>query len=211
MVNNLLLRLREGTVTSVDETDYTQLLVSFINETKREVEDSWNWVQLRTTIQIPTLGDSSTFRYTLTGAGNRYRILQVINDTEDYEMRRVPYKWMNKQFTAGTLQYGSPQFYDVNGNTSGDPNVDLYPIPDAVENINFNMIVPQDDLSLDTDVITVPHWPVLLGAYSKAISERGEDGGQTFAEAERNYMKTLSDAIAIDSSKVDDELIWEVR
>lgn len=209
IVNAVLRRLREDTVTSITQSDYAVLIGDFVNEAKREVEDSWNWIQLRQTIQVTTA--ATIFRYTLTGAGNRFRLLQVINDTEDSELQKAPYGHMNRLFTAsGSTQTGSPDLYDINGNTSGDPNVDLWPIPNAVETINFNMVIPQDDLSSDSEVLTVPSWPVILGAYMKALSERGEDSGRTYAEVMNDYHRALSDSIAIDAGNVPEELIWEV-
>ena len=110
-------------------------------------------------------------------------------------------------------QKESPMYYDVNGNTDGDMNVDLYPIPNAAETINFNMVVPQSNLTAGTDdstSITVPSQPVIIGAYAKALSERGEDSGTQYAEAQKQYALALSDAIAIDSINYTDELNWEV-
>jgi hypothetical protein len=211
IVNSVLRRLREAEVSSVANTDYSKLIGDFVNDAKREVEDSWNWIQLRTTIQVTTV--ASTWRYTLTGSGDRSKILQVLNDTEDVELKRVPYKWMNKQFILQTPQEETPMYYDVNGNTSGDMNVDLYLIPNAVEVINFNMVVPQDDLSSSTDdntSVTVPSKPVILGAYAKALAERGEDGGTQFKEALIQYEAALADAIAIDAMNYPQELVWEV-
>lgn len=210
LINAVLRRLREDTVTSIDQSDYAALIGDFVNEAKREVEDAWNWIQLRQTIQVATVAD--TYRYTLTGAGNRFRVLQVVNDTDDTILKKGPYKYMNQLFTtSGTTQTGSPWLYDINGNTNGDPNVDLYAIPDAVYTINFNLIIPQDDFTADGETLTVPSWPVILGAYMKAISERGEDGGRSYAEVANDYQKALSDAIAIDAGNVPDELIWEVN
>lgn len=210
IINNVLRKLREDEASSSGQSSYVSLIGDFVNETKREVEDAWDWVQLRTTIQVTT--SASIWRYTLTGAGTRFRILQVINDTEDLVMIKAPYKWMNKQFTTvGTVQQGSPQFYDINGSTDGDPNVDLYPIPNAIEVINFNLVLPQDDFTEDTTELSVPSYPVILGAYAKALSERGEDGGVSYDEAQAKYEKALSDAIAIDASNVQEELIWEVE
>lgn len=209
IVNAVLRRLREDEVTSVEETSYSKLVGDFVNEAKREVEDSWNWIQLRSTIRFACT--PSTYEYTLTGAGNRFRILQVLNDSEDFEMRRVPYSFMNRLFlTSGTVQTGHPEFYDINGSSGGDPNVNVWPIPSSADYLNFNMIIPQDDLSDDTDVLTVPSMPVVLGAYAKAVSERGEDGSTMFAETMNNYSKALSDAIAIDSYNVSEELNWGV-
>ena len=207
LINAVLRRLREDEVSSYDQSNYSKLIGDFVNEAKREVEDAWNWVQLRSTTQVTTV--SGTFRYNLTGVSNRYRVLQVVNDTQDYEMQLAPYKWMNLQFTTGNTQNASPSYYDINGNSSGDPNVDLYPIPDAAYIINFNMIVPQSDFSADDTELVVPSWPVILGAYAKALSERGEDAGTQFAEAANMYQTALSDAIAIDAQKVPHELVWE--
>ena len=206
LVNSVLRRLREDEVSTVSQSNYAKLIGDFVNETKREVEDSWNWVQLRDTIQVTTV--AGTFRYTLVGARNRYRVLQVVNDTDDTEMRLAGYKWMNLQLT-GTPQQAAPLYFDFNGSEDGDPNSDMYPIPDKAYTINYNMIIPQDDLSAEADILTVPEWPVILGAHAKAISERGEDASTQFAEVAKMYYAALSDAIAIDAQKIPNETIWE--
>ena len=81
-------------------------------------------------------------------------------------------------------------------------------MPDGSYNINFDLIVPQDDLSADADELTLPEYPVILGAYAKALAERGEDGGFMFAEAESNYQKSLSDAVALDAGNLPFETVW---
>jgi len=205
-VNKVLLRLREDTVNDLT-ADYTQLICEFVNETKREVEDAWDWVQLRTTIQVPTV--ASQLRYTLTGSGNRARIQYVNNDTDNFPLRLANSRWMTNQFTLGTTQEGSPTFYDINGSSGGDYNVDLFPIPDAVYNVNFNMVIPQDDLTSISDVITVPAYPVVLGAYAKAIAERGEDSGLSYRDSLVNAEKALQDAISMDAALVPSEMVWE--
>lgn len=206
LINKVLVRLREDEVDDLSQP-YTKLIGEFINESKREVEDAWKWVQLRTTIQVPaTAGDS---RYTLTGSGDRSKILYVINDTDDFEMRLANSKWMTKQFTTANTQQASPIYYDLNGQTGGDSNVDIFPIPDASYNLNFNMVIPQDDLATISEELTVPDYPVILGAYAKAIAERGEDSGLSYRDALVNADKALSDAISIDAMNVPSELIWE--
>jgi hypothetical protein len=206
LINKVLIRLREDTVDDLSQP-YTQLIGEFINESKREVEDSWRWVQLRTTIQVPATAGNS--RYTLTGSGDRSKIMYVINDTDDFEMRLANSKWMTLQFTTSTVQQSSPIYYDLNGQTGGDSNVDVFPIPDASYFLNFNMIIPQSELTVISEELTVPDYPVLLGAYAKAIAERGEDSGLSYRDALVNAEKALSDAIAIDAINVPSELIWE--
>lgn len=209
LVNKVLIRLREDEVNSVSQDSYSKLIGELVNQTKREVEDAWNWILLRTTIQATTAAD--TFRYTLTGAGNRFRVLHVFNDTDDVEMRQVPAKYMTQLHTGADSQSASPLYFDFNGSTGGDPNVDVWPVPDGVYNLNFDLVVPQDDLSADADVLTVPEYPVLLGAFAKALAERGEDGGMMFAEAESNYQKALADAIGLDAVNTPFENTWEVH
>ena len=207
LVNKVLIRLRESEVTSVAQSSYSKLVGELINQTKREVEDSWQWVLLRSTVQVPTV--SGTFRYTLTGAGNRFKLLHVFNDTANNEMFQISSKEMTQNYTGGNIISNSPTSFDFNGSTDGDPNVDVYPQPNSVENLNFDMVIPQIDLDADADILTVPEYPVILGAYAKAAAERGEDGGFMFAEAESNYQKALQDAIAIDASNLPFETIWE--
>ena len=45
-VNKVLKRLRENTVSSVDETLYSRLVGEFVNDANRMVEDAWDWSEL---------------------------------------------------------------------------------------------------------------------------------------------------------------------
>lgn len=209
LINAVLRRLRESEVSSWDETAYSKLIGDFVNEAKREVEDAWNWMQLRSSIQVTC--SPNVFSYALTGAGNRYRVLQVINDTQDYDMRGVPYKHLNRLFVVtDTVETGNPLYYGINGMTGDDPNVDVWPVPSAADVLLFHMVIPQADLDANADTLTVPSWPVILGAFAKALSERGEDGSTMFAEAYGSYSHALSDAIALDAYNQSDELDWVV-
>lgn len=208
LVNSVLRRLREAEVSNVADTAYSKLIGDFVNEAKREVEDAWNWIQLRSTIQVTTV--ASTFRYTLTTAGDRFRMLQVVNDSQDFEMKKAPYDWMNTALTSNSSTTGTPSYWDINGQTSNDPNVDVWPIPDGVYTLNFNMVLPQDDLSSDDTELTVPDYPVMLLAYAKAISERGEDGATMYAEVMNNAHTALADAISIESRHIPHEMNWHV-
>ena len=42
-VNNVLRRLREPTVSSVNESSYSAMIGVFVNDAKRNVEDAYNW------------------------------------------------------------------------------------------------------------------------------------------------------------------------
>ena len=171
LVNDVLSRLRESEVTSVSDNTYSSLIGRFVNEAKREVEDAWNWNRLRSTITIDTVADS--FNYTLTSSQKRFRFIDAFNDTQDIEMRLTGMNTLNQRFYLGTTQTGAPQEFGFNGHdTSGDAKVDVYPVPDAVYSLRFNLIIPQADLSADTDEIIMNEFPIILGAYAKAIFER---------------------------------------
>lgn len=216
IMNKVLRRLRENEVTTVSQSTYSKLLRELINETKREVEDACPWTVLRTTIPVTT--SSGTYQYTLTGAGNRSRLLtneygqpSVYNNTDDSNLYQIPSKRMKELHMTGTTQTASPTYFVFSGATSGDPDIELWPVPNATYTINFEMEVPQDDLSADTDVLSVPEYPVLLGAYAKALAERGEDGGLMYAEAEMRYQHALADAISQEMAKLPYETVWAVQ
>lgn len=209
LTNEVLRRLRESTQTTVSATSYSTLIGSFVNEAKREVEDAWDWNRLRTVITIATIG--GTTNYALIGAGKRFRLVDTpINSTYKSRLSAISKSAMNGFLYLATAQQGTPTYYNFNGNTSGDPNVDLYPTPIAVESIRFNMVVPQEDFTADATALVVPDWPVILGAWAKAISERGEDAGASSSEVDGMYRGALADAIQQDAALADDELIWNV-
>lgn len=211
LTNAVLSRLRESPVTTVSAAtgNYTAVIASFVNEAKREVEDSWDWNRLRTAITIATVGGTTS--YTLVGAGKRFRLIdRPINTTQKSYLDQISRSQMNAYLYTTTPGSGTPGWFNFNGNTSGDPKVDLYPTPIGVESIRFNMVVPQDDFTVDSTALIVPDWPVIMGAWAKAISERGEDAGASSSEVDGMYRGALADAIQQDSALAGDELIWNV-
>jgi len=207
MVNNVLKRLRERTVSNVNDTEYSALVGVLINDAKREIEDSWDWSALRTTLTATTQAD--VYSYELNGSQNRIKILDVLNDTDDVFMRYADAHWMTSMFLTATPERGSPFHYSFNGVSSdGDTQVDLYPIPDGAYTIRFNAIQRTGDLSVNSDQVLIPYQPILLLAYAKAVEERGEDGGTAAASAYATANRSLNDAISLDAIKHPEELIW---
>lgn len=204
LVNSILRRLREPAVTSVASNDYSKMVAEYLNQAKQEVEDAWDWLHLRNTITVATV--ASTFRYTLTGAGKRWRLLRdwstqppgwdVWNDSTDAQLTKAPSSaWMTRMLLNNSVAAGEPLWFDVNGQSSGDPQVDLYPVPNGVWSLKFNMVIPQADFALDgTDNSTelvVPEMPVLLRAYDLCRNERGEDGSTSPSTRQKEYQDVL--------------------
>ena len=207
LVNDVLVRLREPEATSVSDTPYVKLIAKFVNDSKRVVEDSYNWNSLSETLTADTTAE--LFNYVLEGSGQRFRVIDVINDTQNTFVELASTKWMDQQFLMTTPQRGSPQYYNFNGtDANGDTQVDLYPIPNGVYNIRFNIIKPQEPLVNNADVLLVPPEPVILGALARAQAERGEDGGVQAGETYQLMRQSLADAIALESGRYLEEQQW---
>ena len=205
IVNSVLRRLRENEVSSVQETPYSKLIGDLVNVVKREVEDAWDWSALRTTLTANTT--ASLFNYELQGSTTRIRVLDMFNDTDDIIMQQRSTKWFDTQFLLTAPETGSPYYYNFNGvSPDGDTQVDFYPIPDGVYNLRINCIVPQEKLINNTDRLLIPADIVIEGTVSRAISERGDDGGNV--EHEMRYRSILGDYIAIESGQRMDEITW---
>jgi hypothetical protein len=207
LVNAVLRRLRETEVSSVNDNAYSKLIGDFVNDAKRNVEDAYNWNSLSDTLTAVTAVD--IFNYVLVGSQQRFRVIDVLNDTSDVIVRNASTRWMNQQFLLNPTQKGAPQYYNFNGtDANGDTQVDLFPVPNGVYNIRFNVILPQPLLDSDADNLLVPSEPVIFLAYAKALAERGEDGGLASNEAYGLYKTSLADAIALEAGRYFEEETW---
>jgi hypothetical protein len=207
LVNSVLRRLRETEVSSVADNAYSKLIGEFVNDAKRQVEDSYAWNALSDTLTASTA--SGLFNYVLVGSGQRFRVIDVLNDTSNIIVQNATTKWMNEQFLLKARQNGSPAYYNFNGtNSNGDTQVDLYPIPDGVYELRFNIIKPQVTLAADADTLLVPSEPVIFNATARAMAERGEDGGIASGEMYAVYKQSLADAVAIESGRYIEESAW---
>jgi len=211
LVNKVLLRLRESPASTVqgsgNSNTYARLIGEFVNEAKSQVEAAWDWSGLRSTLTLTTTAD--VFNYELNGSQNNFKVLDVLNDTSNFNMEYRDAAWFNQEFLTAVPQKGAPYFYNFNGvSTDGDTQVDIYPIPDAVYEIRFNVTLRNLPLSGDSDRIVIPSRPVILLATAMAIEERGEDGGQQSANAYMAYRTALADEIALDAARHPEDTIW---
>jgi len=210
IVNNILVRLRERTVSTVSETAYSSLIGVLINDAKVQIESAWNWSALRET-KTATTADGS-FSYELNGLKNKFTLIDVVNDTDDFFLSYRSSHYFNQLFLNAEPQRGSPVYYSFNGVSSdGDTQVDLYPIPDGVYTIRFNVVTRTDDLVNDADVLSIPDFPVRLLAYAMAVEERGEDGATSSVSAFQSANNAIQDFISLDADKHPEELIWIVE
>ena len=200
LVNDVLVRLRESTVSTVSETSYSALIGKFVNDAKRQVEDAYAWNVLGTTITLSTT--SGTYQYALTGAGQKFQVIDVLNVTSNIGMKNIDFASMNRKQNFSTPVSGIPYEFAFDGvDASYDNKVTIYPRPDGVYSIPFSLAVPQATLALDATVIAVPDVLVVQNAYARALVERGEDGGLSSSEAYQLYKAMLSDYIALEGTR----------
>ena len=200
LINDVLIRLRETTVATSGETTYSTLIGKFVNDAKRQIEDSFSWNALGTTVTLTTV--AATYSYSLTGAGQKFQVMDVINTTSNIGMKNISFVEMNRYQNLVPTTNGIPQYYAFDGvDASGDTKVTLYPRPDGVYSILFSLTVPQATLSSDATSVLVSDALVAQNAYARALVERGEDGGLSSSEAYQLYRSMLSDAIALEATR----------
>ena len=200
LVNDVLIRLRETTVSTVSETAYSALIGKFVNDAKRQIEDSYNWNVLGQTITVTTT--SGTSSYSLTGAGQKFRINDAINTTSVITLDNTTVADMNRKLNFGTPSQSIPSEFCFSGvDNNGDTKVDLFPVPDGVYTLKFDLTIPQANLSADGTSVKVLDYLVAQSAYARGLIERGEDGGTASNEAYALFRGMLSDAIALESTR----------
>lgn len=200
LINDVLIRLRETTVTSNNQTSYSTLIGKFVNDAKRQVEDAYAWNVLAQTVTITTT--PGTYVYSMTGIGQKFQVQDAINVTSNVGLSNISYVEMNRFQNFSTPISGIPQAYIFDGvDGSGNAQVVLYARPDNVYTLKFSVTVPQAMLSSDSTLVLVPDVLVAQNAYARALVERGEDGGTASSEAYQLYRAMLADYIALESTR----------
>jgi len=214
LINEILIRLREDTIASdwsgdindaTTVTDYQKVIGSLVNDTKRSVESYHDWLVLRQTVDITTV--ASTKNYNLS-SGQEFKVLDVVNNSTGYQLTQVNRSYLNSIMYPNDPT-GEPTYYGFNGaDASNNLKVDLSPIPTEAQTISFDIVKYQDELTEAATVISVPSKPVVLGAWARAIAERGEDGGTQSSIAAQEATNSLNQAIMIDGGNAKYENDW---
>ena len=210
LVNKVLIRLREDTVTTLAEDPYAQLIGELVNDTLREVEDAWDWNGLKSSIKLVCV--PGTWNWILTGTNQRTRVLQVYDYTHGQQLALLsPEQFTYLMMTGNPGEEGIPRYYTWGQlDTDGVPTIEVYPIPDDAYELYAHVKVPRDIVEDETALIDMPPRVVILGAYAKAIAERGSDQGINLQHAQRSYELALSDAIQLDAAITAHQTDWEI-
>ena len=214
VINEVLIRLRETPIASdwsgaindsTTVSDYNKVIGALVNDAKRSIESYHDWQILRETVDITTV--AGTKNYNL-NSGQEFKILDVINNATGNELLQVSRAYLNRE-RYPTASTGEPHYYGFNGaDSSNNLKVDLSPTPSKAEVISFDMIKYQDVLTDASTVIKIPTKPLILGAYARALAERGEDGGTQSSIAAQEAASAISQAIMMDAGNTQFESDW---
>jgi hypothetical protein len=216
-INEVLIRLREETIAtdwsgnindSSTVTDYQKVIGSLINDSKRNTESYHDWLVLRETKDITTV--AGTRNYSL-ASGQEIKIIDVINQSTGNNLVQVSRQYINSTLYPSENS-GEPLYYAFNGaDSANNLKVDLEPKPDLVQTLSFDIVKYQDELKTASTVLKVPDKPVILGAWARAIAERGEDGGTQTGVVAAEVSESLNQAIMLDSGNTQYESDWYVN
>jgi hypothetical protein len=202
IVNDVLVRLREPAVTSVSDNSLSSLIGRFVNDAKRQIADAYDWDAFNSAVTVATVANQ-VGGYSLTGAGRRFKIMDVINTTNYYQLTPLSHADHDSfYYTTSSPVKTQPTYFTMQGvDSNGDTQIKFWPVPDAAYNIRFSLIVPEEDFSADTDTTKLAKEPIVLNAYARALVERGEDGGLSSSEAYALARSAMSDLIALELAR----------
>ena len=217
LINEVLIRLREDTISadwsgnindSSTVSAYQKVIGALVNDSKRHVEERHDWLNLRETVDIATV--NGTKNYNLS-SGQEIKIMDAINNNTGMHLRQVGRTYINT-VTYPSQNTGEPLYYGFSGSdSSNNLKVDLSPVPTEAHTISFDILKYQDDLATASTVLSVPERPVILGAWARAIAERGEDGGTQSSLMAIEAGEALKQAIIRDSGNTRYETDWTIN
>lgn len=218
LLNRVLRNLRESEIDAALpalNTDYTKLLLNFLNTIKEEVEDAHNWRALRTTSTVTISASASSAA--ITWANERSRLVRVQNTNNGGEVplafditdsaNPAPLievdlaEYIYRQTLDPTEDTTSDVSYFCLDNGAGDTmTLRVWPIPTSQRTIQLTLVVPQDRFEDDDvdAVISIPATPLEMGVSWYAMEERGEELGINALFSEQRYENVLTAHISRD-------------
>lgn len=220
LVNSVLTRLREDTVSSVSSSAYSLLIGQYVNDAKRLVEDSFNWQALRTSVNVSIVASTTT--YTISTLNERSRLVfkatpesntpmaYDVTSGDKFQLIYRPWGWVVDQRELQNTADNQPKpiIFGLTKNPTDGVKVELMETPTGSRTWKMYFTNPQDDLSSDSDVLLVPSPPVIQIALDYALNERGEEVGEPGTTVEQRAQMHISNAIALDAIEQDDLTTW---
>jgi len=199
LVNNVLTRLREDNVSTVNQNSYSALIGTIVNDAKEIVQNAWDWSQLTLLTEVTQASDTVE----LADFGDTDFVEGI--KVGDNWLKVLPRTWIDDM----EPKTGEPEYYAfIESATDGDLIFKVYPTPASSVTFKIYTTDRRGLLENDSDVTRLPHMPIIHFALALAARERGENGGTTVQEYFSIAQNSLSDAIAYDSGRNPDKTIW---
>jgi hypothetical protein len=227
LVNKVLKRLREGTVVTVNETEYSALIGEFISDVHSECVEAHDWSSMNHFIDVDIVPGQREYNLgELVGNGGNVPNDQRPTNNDsllifDKNNRPMAFLFddeddaMGEQIIACSMNdldylYQSDRALDnsepYHMSLSLAPENEgwmlyVWPLPQEARLIRVKFWTPPlilGDGEDDNTEVLLPWRPVYLGALRLALNERGEEIGEPGNMAEQRYYKALSSAIEAD-------------
>lgn len=220
IVNNVLERLREDTVSSVTDNSYSKLIAMFVNDAIQDIEDyNHEWSVYIT--EIDTTITPGTTSYDLTATTDRSWLMRDPEDDkrplafdvttgDKRQLMDYSYKAVLKELAlAGSnTTHADPQVFALRADTDGRGwTLEMLWGLDAGESDHTwrsYWYVPQGELArdgtADSTEVLLPNRIVELRAVFYALNERGEEMGTFNGIADKRSTDAIAAAMETDAT-----------
>lgn len=196
IVNNILVVLREDSVSSVADNSYSKLLAKFVNDAKADLEDTeWEWSAYEEEIDV-TILDDGTREYELTDTNGRSFLMRDsehdqipaaydVTSGEVGQLFDAPLKVLRREraLTNNIVDVEIPKVFALAADTTnGGYKLVLLWGANTERTWRMYWYVPQAPLALNGDdnstSLLLPSRAIEMRALYYALNERGEEMGQ---------------------------------
>lgn len=225
IINKVLRRLREDTVSAINETDYSYMVCEMLNDIHQEVLDH-DWSAMEHVIDVPVDASQRVLDLTrleadggdvlaggrVTNNGSLLRfdggfpqawVFDDTSDTDGDQLLLVTPEQMEQLYQTSRDETSTdPSYFTLRQSPDrAGLQMVLWPTPTAARHIRMRFWTPEDEVDPDTDsarTMLVPDRVLYLGTVMLALNERGEEMGEPGNVAERRFYSALSQAIEAD-------------
>jgi hypothetical protein len=225
IVNNVLRRLREDTVGSVNDNAYAQLIAMFVNDGIDELTNSYDWSSLNHSVEVSLAASTRIYDLSalVSGGGNventgrattsesllRFDaygrpLAFVFDDNTDSQfncqLNLITIDEMERVYQLDRSEdTEDPSAMALKLASGGGYELELFPAPNTTRWMRIEFWTPQAELAIDgTDdgtSVIVDSKAVEAYAHYRAANERGEEIGEPGGLLERRYLARLGAVI----------------
>lgn len=216
IVNSILERLREDTVTTVNENSYSKLIACFVNDAKADMEDiNYEWAAYETEIDISILSDGTRLYDITSETNDRSWLLRDSNEdripaayditsNEVGQLYDAPLKDIHREraLTNNIVDVSNPKVFALKWDSDGGWQIELLWGSNTARDWRMYFYVPQAPLATDgsddNTELQLSSRPIYLRALAYALMERGEELGEPLGPTWQRSRDAIAAALETD-------------